>query len=139
MVTKIDTSSFVFANKSVTVLAVIPQSSRSNSSQGADSSASCNAESNFEQNSASDRARDASRICAATDVPDRSNWCPRTWTSFRAIGSVTYNRIIAEAYCFVLRLIAFYLLQILRCQRFRISAFCCQRRQLLAVSKDEQR
>ena len=69
MVAKIAINSFVSpCNRSI-LSPPIPQSSRRSSIQSCDSSASCKAPSIFEQNSASDRALEASRICAAIDVP----------------------------------------------------------------------
>src|SRR5208282_3200967 len=52
-------------------------------------------------NSSSDHPREASRTCAATDVPERSNCFPKTLTSSRAFDSLTYNRIAVAAKAFV--------------------------------------
>lgn len=75
----------------------IAHPSRSSSSQSWLSSASCKAPPSLETNSSSDRARDASRTCAATDVPERSNCLPRTLTSSRCLGSLTKRRMTPAA------------------------------------------
>ena len=75
----------------------IPHSSRSSSSQSWLSSASWSAPPSLDVNSSSDRAREASRTCAATEVPDRSSCLPRTRTSSRALGSLTYKRMTPAA------------------------------------------
>ncbi len=79
----------------------IPHSSRSSSSQSWLSSASWSAPPSLDTNSSSDRAREASRTCAATEVPDRSSCLPRTRTSSRALGSLTYKRMTPAAKAFV--------------------------------------
>src|ERR1019366_2346045 len=78
-----------------------PQSSRNSSSQSKDSSASWSAPPSLETNSSSERAREASRTCAATEVPERSNCLPSTRTSSRPLGSFTNSRIVAAANFFV--------------------------------------
>jgi len=47
------------------------------------------------------RAQEASRVCATTEVPDRSNCLPSTRTSARAFGNLTKNRIVIEANCLI--------------------------------------
>ena len=79
----------------------IAHSSRSSSSQSWLSSASWSAPPSLDTNSSSDRARDASRTCAATDVPERSSCLPRTLTSSRAFGNLTYKRMAPAAKAFV--------------------------------------
>jgi hypothetical protein len=61
MVVKIASSSPVSLNNRSNGSPLMPQSSRNNSSQSCDSSASCSRPSSFEQNSESDLAREASR------------------------------------------------------------------------------
>src|ERR1035441_3230328 len=78
-----------------------PQSSRNSSSQSKDSSASWSPPPSLEINSSSERAREASRTCAATEVPERSNCLPSTRTSSRPLGSLTNSRIVAAANFFV--------------------------------------
>lgn len=80
----------------------MPHSSRSTSSHKEDSSASWRAPPSLETNSSAERAREASRTCAATEVPDRSNCLPKMRTSSRVLGNLTNNRIEAAANAFVL-------------------------------------
>ena len=77
--------------------ALTPHSSLRSSSHSCVSSTSWIAPPNLETNSASDRARDASRMCAATEVPDRSIWRPQTRTSSRSFCSATKRWITAAA------------------------------------------
>ena len=72
-------------------------SSRRSSSHNADSSASWIAPPSLEINSAADLARDASRIWAATEVPERSSCLPKTLTSSCFFGSFTNRRITLAA------------------------------------------
>ena len=60
----------------------------------------------MEQNSALDLARDASRVCPATDVPDLSSCRPITLTS-TLWGSATNNLTTRDAYRFVRSLNSF--------------------------------
>lgn len=47
----------------------------------------------FEENSASDLTREASRVCAATEVAERRNCFAQADTSSRFLGSYMNNRI----------------------------------------------
>jgi hypothetical protein len=97
MVVKIAINSEDSCSKDWVNFGSIAHSSRSSSSQSWLSSASCKAPPSLETNSSSDRARDASRTCAATDVPERSNCLPRTLTSSRCLGSLTKSRMTPAA------------------------------------------
>ena len=89
MLVKIANSSLV-SRSSVSIISPwMSQFSCSNSNHSCDSSASWSRPSSFEQNSASERARDASRVCDATDVPDRNNCLPNTATSPPTLGNPT--------------------------------------------------
>src|SRR6266850_3960218 len=103
MLTKIPFSSPVSFFTAANLSSGTNPDSPSSSSQYSLSSNSCSDPSILLMKSALDLARDASRYCAPTDVPERNNCLPRIWTSV-LLGSSENSLIMPSAYSFVLSL-----------------------------------
>ena len=97
--TKMAVNSSVSASNSCKRSAFTNPASTRISIQYSVSASSCEALSILLMNSATDRARVASRYCAPTDVPQRTNCFPTT-SAAPDFGSDEYKRITRNANCF---------------------------------------